>query len=141
MAVFNKFNAFNKDLSEKVHNLATDVLKVMLTNTAPLAANSLKSDIVEIAGGNGYTAGGLISAQVSSSQTGGVYKLVLTDVTFTATGGSIAAARYAVVYNDTSAAPLKPLVGFYDYGSSIILAVGESLTVDFDATNGILQIN
>ncbi|MEG3807309.1 hypothetical protein DBT53_005935 [Aerococcus mictus] len=78
MAAFNKVNSFVQATAEKTHNLKTDVLKVMLTNTAPTAANTKKADLTEIAAGNGYTAGGQQSPQVSSGQTGGVYKLVLT---------------------------------------------------------------
>ncbi|CAB5170090.1 hypothetical protein UFOVP153_1, partial [uncultured Caudovirales phage] len=90
------------------------------------------------AAGNGYTAGGTQSAQVTSAQTAGVYKLVLTDVVFTATGGSIGAFRYVVLYNDT--ATNKELIGYYDYGSAITLNTGETFTVDFDATNGVIQL-
>jgi hypothetical protein len=123
---------------EKVHNLGADALKVMLTLTAPVATNAVKADLTEIAAGNGYAAGGLAVTITSSAQTSGTYKLVGSDVTFTASGGSIANFRYAVLWNDTPTAPADPLIGWYDYGSTVTLAVGESLLVDFDATNGIL---
>lgn len=140
MAVFNKFNQFVEDVAEKVHNLGADTLKVMLTNTAPVAANSIKTDIVEIAVGNGYVAGGTQATISASIQTSGTYKLTLADVIFTAAGGSIGPFRYAVLFNDTPTAPLDPLIGWFDYGSSISLLTGETLTVDFDATNGVLTI-
>lgn len=138
MASFTKFNAFVEDLAEKVHNLGSDTLKVMLTNSAPSASNSVKTDITEISSGNGYTAGGTAASISSSSQTSGTYKLVLGDVVFTASGGSIGPFRYVVLYNDTSAS--DSLIGYYDYGSSITLASGETFTVDFDATSGVLTI-
>lgn len=144
MATFNKFNAFVEDLAEGVHNLQTGSLRVMLTNTAPVATNSVKADIVEITAKNGYAAGGLVSAMVTSAQTAGTYKLVLTDIVFTATavtdGTGIGPFRYAVVFNDTPTSPLDPLIGWYDYGSSITLNAGETLTVDFDGTNGVLTL-
>lgn len=140
MATFNKFNAFTKDLAEKVHNLGADTLKVMLTNTAPVATNSVKANLTEITAGNGYAAGGTTASTTSSSQTSGTYKLVLADVVFTAAGGSIGPFRYAVLYNDTPTSPADPLIGWYDYGSSITLATGETLTVDFDPTNGVLTL-
>ena len=57
MANFNKFNAFVADVANKVHNLGSDTLKVLLTNTAPVATNAVKADLTEIAAGNGYSAG------------------------------------------------------------------------------------
>jgi hypothetical protein len=138
MASFNKFNSFVEALAEKGHNLQSDVLKVMLSNTAPNAANALKTDITEISAGNGYTAGGTQATQASSAQSAGTYKLVLNDVTFTAAGGSLPAFRYAVLYNDTAAN--KELIGWWDYGSVVTITNGNSFTVDFDATNGVLTI-
>lgn len=138
-ATFHKFNSFVEAVAEKAHNLGSDTLKILLTNTAPSAANTQKSDLTEIGAGNGYTAGGTQAVQSSSAQTGGIYKLVVNDVTFTASGGSIGPFRYAVLYNDTSAGDL--LIGWWDYGSSITLADGEDFVVDTDGTNGVLQIS
>ncbi len=138
MATFNKFNSFVEALAEKVHNLGSDTLKVALTNTAPVATDTVFANITEIANGNGYTTGGASAAQVSSAQTSGTYKLVLTDVTWTASGGSIGPFRYAVLYNDT--ATNNELIGYYDYGTSITITSGNSFTIDFDGTNGVLTI-
>jgi len=139
MAAFNKFNSFVEALAEKVHNLGSDTLKVMLTNTAPVATNTVKANLTEISTGNGYTAGGNTASVTSSAQTSGTYKLVLGDpATWTATGGSIGPFRYAVLYNDT--ATNDELIGWWDYGSSITLASGESFAVDFDPTTGVLTL-
>lgn len=139
MAAFNKFNSFVEAVAEKVHNLGADTLKVMLTNTAPLATNAVKTDITEISAGNGYTAGGNSAAITSSSQTSGTYKLVLGDpATWTASGGSIGPFQYAVLYNDT--ATNDELIGWWDYGSAVTLAAGESFTVDFDPSTGVLTL-
>lgn len=138
MATFNKFNSFVEALAEKAHNLGSDTLKFLLTNTAPSASNSVKADLTEISAGNGYTAGGTAATISSSSQTSGTYKLVLADVVFTASGGSIGPFRYAVLYNDTAAS--DELIGYYDYGSSITLASGETFTIDADPSTGILTI-
>lgn len=110
----------------------------MLTNTAPVNTNTVKADITEISAGNGYTAGGTAASITSSSQSAGTYKLVLGDVVFTASGGSIGPFRYAVLYNDT--ATNDELIGWWDYGSGVTLLTGETFTVDFDATNGVLTI-
>lgn len=140
MAAFNKFNQLVEDLLEKVHNLGSDTLKVLLTNTAPVATNAVKADLTEISAGNGYTAGGATATISSSAQASGTYKLVLADVVFTASGGTIGPFRYAVLYNDSPTSPADPLIGWWDYGSSITLQAGETFTVDFDATNGVLQL-
>lgn len=140
MATYTKFNAFVENVAEKVHNLGADTLKVMLTLTAPVATNSVKANLTEISAGNGYTAGGTTTAQSSSAQSSGTYKLVIADVVFTASGGAMADFRYAVLYNDTPTSPADPLIGFWDYGSTVSLASGETFTVDFDASAGVLQI-
>lgn len=144
MANFNKFNQFVEDLAHAVHDLKTGtshVLKVMLTNTAPVATNAVLADITEIAAGNGYTAGGASVGTITGAQTSGTFKLVGgTDPVFTAAGGTIGPFRYAVIYNSTPTTPLKPLIGWLDYASSITLNAGETFTVDLDQTNGILTV-
>ena len=140
MAAFNKFQPFVENLAEKVHNLQADTLKVVLSNTAPVAANAMLADITQISAGNGYTTGGTQAVQSSSAQIAGNYKLVLADVTYTASAGSIGPFRYPVLYNDTPTSPADPLVGFWDYGVSLTLTDGNSFTVDFDLTTGILSL-
>ena len=144
MAVFNKFQVAVRDIAAGVHNLATGtphVLKVLLTNTAPTAANAVKADLTEIAAGNGYAAGGISIGTLTGAQTAGVFKLTGgTNPVFTASGGPVGPFRYAVLYNDTPTSPAKPLLGFYDYGSNVTLNAGESLTVALDATNGVLTL-
>lgn len=140
MAAYNKFQQFVEDIAKGVHNLDTGALKIMLTNTAPVATNSVKADLTEIGAGNGYAAGGTAVGGQDAEHTTGTLKLVGNDVVFTASGGTIGPFRYAVLYNDTPTSPADPLIGWWDYGSSITLNDGETFTVDLDATNGILQI-
>lgn len=140
MATFNKHNQFVEDVVKKVHNLGSDALKNMLTNVAPVATNSLFGDLTEIAAGNGYSAGGTAPTISSCAQTSGTLKLVLADVVFTASGGSIGPFRYTDLYNSTPVSPLKPLIGWYDYSSSITLLTGETFTIDYDGTNGVLTL-
>jgi hypothetical protein len=140
MASFNKFNAFVADVANKVHNLGSDTLKIMLTNTAPVATNAVKADITEIGAGNGYSAGGLSVTVSSSSQSSGTYKLVPntgSQPVLSATG-AVGPFRYAVLYNSTAAS--GNLIGWWDYGSAVTLANGDTFTVDLDGTNGILQL-
>ena len=138
MATYNKFNAFVENQLISDIDWDADVFKIMLTNTAPVATNSVKGDLTEISAGNGYTAGGNTTT-ITHSRSSGTSKIVGTDVVFTATG-AVGPFRYAVLYDDTVASPAKPLVAWWDYGSSISLANGETFTIDFDATNGIFQL-
>ena len=140
MASYTKFNQFVEDLAKKVHNLNSDTLKVMLTNTAPSAANTVLANITEITPGNGYSAGGSAATFVSGAQSSGTYKLVLNDVTFTASGGSIGPFRYAVLYNDTPTSPADPLIAWWDYGTSLTLTNGNSFTVNLDQSAGVFTL-
>jgi len=134
MATFNKFDSFVETLAEKSHNLGSDQLVVALTNSAPIASNTQLSNITEIT----YT--NISSRNVTTStsaQTSGTYKLVCADLVLTASG-AVGPFRYVVLYNDTATNDL--LIGYYDYGSSISLANGETFTIDFDGSNGVLTI-
>lgn len=137
MASYNKFNCFVEDICEKKHNLGSDQLKVALcaAANAPVATNTVLANLTEIA----YT--NLSSRNIttsSSSQSSGTYKLVLTDLVLTASGGSVATFRYVVVYNDT--ATNDELICWFDYGSNVTLADGETFTIDFDGTNGLFSL-
>jgi hypothetical protein len=135
MAVFNKFHQFVADVANGVHNLGSNTLKILLTNTAPVATNSVRANLTELSAGGGYTSGGNTVTVTGSTQTGGTYALTQSaDVVFTASGGTIGPFRYAVLYNDTPTSPTDPLIGWWDYSSSITLAEGETFTVDM-ATN------
>lgn len=127
MAAFNKFQQFVEDLAKKKHDLSSDTLKILLTNTAPVATNAVKADLTEIAAGNGYAAGGTAVTGVTAEQTTGTLTVTANDVVFTASGGSMAAWRYAVLYNDTAAG--DPLIGWWDRGSAVTLAAGEFETL------------
>lgn len=122
------FNSFKETLPEKVHNLGADTLKFMLTNTAPSLSNTVKTDITEIAAGNGYTAGGATITVTSSTQTGGTYSLVIATTTFTAAGGTIGPFRYVVMYNDT--ATNDELICYLDYGTNYTLPDGQSFPIN-----------
>lgn len=129
MATVTLFEKFAEDAAEGVHNLASDTLKVALTNAAPNAAsNTVFADITEIVAGNGYTAGGVTATVDASALSGGVYTLTLSGVSWTASGGDIAANRYAVLYNDTATG--DPLIAFADLGASAVVASGNTLTAN-----------
>jgi hypothetical protein len=136
MATFNKYQQFVEDLGNKVHDLVgtNDTLKVMLSNTAPNAAtHAVRADVTEIAGGNGYTSGGG-DTQNDGTETGGTLTVTGVDFVWTASGGTIGPFRYVILYNDTPTSPVDPLIGWWDYGSSITLQIGETFTANFGAS-------
>ena len=136
MASFNKFDIFTLDKNQAVHNFnpsGGDQITVALTNVAPTATTAVLADITEIS----YT--GLSSRNVTTtgaSQTSGTFKLTVADLTLNATA-SVGPFRYVVLYNSGTSVKTNPLIGYYDYGSSITLLNGESLTLDFDDANGL----
>jgi hypothetical protein len=126
MAAANKFNDFSEQLARGVHNFGSHTFKVALTNSAPSASNTILANITQIANGNGYTTGGATIPNVSVSETSGTTTIEGDKVTWTASGGSLGPFRYIVLYNDTATSPADALVAWWDYGSSLTLAVGES---------------
>lgn len=136
MAAYNKFQSFVEAVALKKHNLGADTLTIALTNALnpPVATNTVLANLVQIA----YTN---LSARVptitSCVHTAGVLKLILADLVLTATG-AVAPFRYVVLYNAT--ALNGELIAWWDYGSEITLANGDTFTLDFDNVNGVLQL-
>lgn len=136
MANFQKFNAFSEAVCEKVHNLGSDTLTVALcaSGNAPVATNTVLANLTQIAYTNLSTR---VITTASSSQTAGVYKLTLTDLVLTASG-AVADFRYIVIYNDT--ATNDELIGWYDYGTNISMTTDDTLTIDFNASDGVITL-
>lgn len=135
-ATFTFYQDFKEQLGKAVHNLSSHTFKLALTNTAPnVATHTVLADITQIGSGGGYTGGaggGLTLDTVTYTETGGTGTFIAADEVFTASGASVGPFRYAVLYNDTATSPgADPLVGYLDYGSSITLADGDSITFDF----------
>lgn len=147
MAIFNKVNGFVEHVCEGMHNLASDKLRLTLSNTAPSAetpnptintADAFVTNVTQINMAN-LGANDRDVPVASSSQTGGLYTLKTTAglMTLTASGGSVGPFRYVYLYNDTNGA----LIGWWDYGTALTMGDGESLEVDIDAaTNNILSL-
>jgi len=134
VAAYNKFNQFVEDLVSGVHTLtaAGNVCKVYLSNTTPdAAADLIKTDLAEFAGGTGYTAGG-IDVQNAVSEAAGTASVTGVDVVWTAGAADWNTFRYVVLYNDTSAS--DSLIAWWDYGTGLTLGNGETFTVDFGSS-------
>jgi len=138
MPPLNKVNVFVQDIAQGVHNLATGALTIFLTTLAnvPTSASTVLAGITQIAYTNLSTR---LCTTTSCVQTGGLLKLLIVDLVLTATG-AVATFREVGLYNDTPTSPADPIIGWYDYGSDVTLANGETFTIDFDGTNGVLTI-
>ena len=139
MAAYVKFEPFTEIQLTTPVDWNSDTIKVALSNTAPTAStNDFFNDITEISAGNGYTAGGN-TLTISVSRSAGTTKISATDSVFTATG-AVGPFRYVILYKSTGTASTSPLVAYWDYGSSISLANGETFTVDFSDASGIFTL-
>jgi hypothetical protein len=135
-SVYTKYTAGVESLLEGV-NSGTDVWKVALSNTINLADTTFVAGTTDLPTTGGYTAGGNTCTTTSSSQTGGLFKLVLASpATWIATGVGFTY-RYAILYNSTLNVP----IGSWDYGSSQVVTAGETVQVVLDATNGVFQVS
>lgn len=130
MAAFNKFNCFVEDLGLKKHNLDTDTIKVYLTNTQPVATNTVYNTPADLGTGGGYTAGGEDMTCVWS-QSSGTATLSGTDVVWTA-NGAVGPFQYAVAYNFTAAA--KNLICWWERTTPVTMASGDTFTWDTGAS-------
>jgi len=128
MANYTKFQQFVEDLAHGVHNFDSDTIKVALSSAgnAPSASDdAVLTDITTIAA---PAVNSVTLTKSSSGQTSGTYKLVLADLTMTASG-TVGPFRYVILYNDTAAN--DPLICYFDYGSEVTLASGDTFKLDF----------
>jgi hypothetical protein len=134
-----KFQEFSENLGKGVFNLATDQLKIALTNTEPtVATDSTYADLTSpIAGTNLDGATPFNVTTTSFEQTSGTAKLILADLTLTATD-SVGPFQYVVLYSDD--ATNDELIGYYDYGSEVTLADNDTFKVDWDGSAGAITI-
>jgi hypothetical protein len=149
MAVYTKVNDFVEDVAEKVHNLGADSLRIALSNTAPASeasnpitsGNGIIANVTQIAYTNysdNLTVDRVLQS-VTSVESGGTYTLDAADVVITAVTGALPTFRYIYIWNDTPTSPADPIIGIVDNESGITLALGESVTIAWNAS-GILTI-
>lgn len=138
MPTFTKFYSFVEAVHEKVHNLGSDTLRVILTSDAPsLSWTQLSSVTGQLSTANGYTQNNKQVSQTSSGQSSGLYTLIVSDPSWTASGGNLGSGsfRYAIIYNDT--ATNDELIGYIDWSYLITVATGQTFTIDFDQVSGL----
>lgn len=135
MAAFVKYQPFVERLVEGI-NAGTDVWRVILSNTAPDVTDSVRADAAELTTAGGYTVNGNTCAITSSVQTAGEYKLILADPAAWTGSGAGFTARYAILWDQT----IDALAGYWDYGSSQLVAAGETFTVDLDGAAGVFTV-
>lgn len=134
MAAYNKFQQFVEDVMKGVHNFTSDAtcsvtVALCAAANAPVATNAVLADLTQIA----YTnLSSRIVTGVTAEQTTGTTSLTGTDLVLTASG-AVATFRYVVLYNDDPTSPADPLICWFDYGSDVTLASGETFTIDFAA--------
>jgi len=138
MATFNKINDWVENEGE-VADLDGDTFIVALSNTAPGSESTpptgdgagVLANVTQIS----YTnCSSRTLSLASSSQTSGTYTIDFSNITLTASGGNVGPFRYVYIYDDTPTSPADPLVCYFDYGSSITLADGETLDITFNAS-------
>jgi len=134
MATFVKYDQFVVDLAAGVHVLTTggSQLQCVLSNTAPVVAtDAILTDVTQIAYTNITEADPFDTTNVGAESPAGTWAITGTDIILNATG-AVATFRYVILYNDTPAGPVDPLIGYWDYGAGgVTLASGETFTIDF----------
>jgi len=125
-----------KEQIGKTANLGSDTFKILLTTSLyvpDLANHSVLADITNEVSGNGYARQTLGS--VIFNQSGGVAKFDFADPVFTASGGNIVSRRW-IIFDDTVASPVKPLVcvGLLDSADQDVTVFdGNTLTFNVNA--------
>lgn len=114
----------------------TDQWAFALALTAPTVP-AFVAGTTDLATGGGYTAGGNNVATTSSSETAGVYKLVVaTPATWTASGGGFTY-RYYLLVNKTQ----NIVLGYWDALTNQVLVATNTTTFTPSAANGVLQVS
>jgi len=137
---YGKVQDYAEQLNKGVHNWSSHTFKIALSNSAIAATVADLSGVTQIAGTGGYSAGGYALDTVSLSETTGTAKVTIADEVITATGAALPQHRYYYIYNDSATSPADAGVCILDYGSALDLAQNETLTIDFDASNGLWQL-
>ena len=85
----------------------------------------------ELINGNGYATGGNVlgGVVVTEDDVDDRTEITWNNSAWTATGGPIGPSPGAIIYDDTVAVPLKPIVGYIDFGGNQTQADGGVATI------------
>jgi hypothetical protein len=132
------YDNFPDQLGDEQHDLEVDTINLMLHTTVPTASWTADADVTNELSGTGYTTGG----EALDNVTFGVdstdkAKLDSDGETITAGAGGLTFSHWSLI-NATSDKLI--CYGTCDGGSNIVLADGESFTLNPDGTNGWFRI-
>ncbi len=107
---------------------------------APTADTNVKSELTEIAAGNGYAANGMSLSPgavdfdvITENDTSDLGIVQLKDIVWTAAGGPIPAsgngARWAVLTDDNATPANREVLAYWDLVADRSVSVGQSLTL------------
>ena len=138
------YNEAKKYIGNATLNLST--AKRITLHTSASNANTATLSIFseldnEVTSGNGYSSSGKALATVAWTvgASAGQYKFDADDVVWTATGGSIANIKFAVISNTSGGASGKLLCRSQLTSSQFTLASGNTLTISMNSS-GILTL-
>lgn len=121
--------------------LPTNFYIALVTSAvAPTADTNTKSELTEIANGNGYTTGGTSLTKNSTDfdvltedDSNDRALVQLKDIVWTASGGSLPGsgngARYAILTDDNATQGSREVYTFWDLTSDRSVSVGQTLTL------------
>lgn len=123
-------------------DLDTDQFKIALmdSNHSYVSTHTDWSQVSanEISAGNGYTSGGKVLASVTWTESGGTVTFDADNPTWTATGGALGPAEYAVIYDDT--ATDDKLVCSINFEGAQTAGEGTEFRISFNS-NGIFRLS
>lgn len=130
------YNKAKKKLGNGTIQLGTNVLKVQLhtsaSNASTFTLSTAASVSNEVANGNGYTTGGksLTSVTWTTGASAKQYRLDAADPVWTATGGTIANIKFAVIKNSAGQALCWSRLTTAQFA----VATGNTLTLTLNAS-------
>ena len=136
------YDSAREYLADGTIDLDTHTFKVMLTTSSytPSASHTVLADVTsEVTNGNGYLTGGQALTSVTWAHSGTTATFDAANPAWTASGGSIANIKNAVIYDDTAASDELLCYCVLD-ASTITVTDGNTFTINLNAS-GILTLS